>query len=155
MLNTVIVFTENKHGILYRIADVFLKRKINIESLTVSKIEEKNMSRFTVVIDANIKTLQKGINQLNKIIEVIDVINTTNDKIVYREIALIKVNAKKTPEKIEKIIKDQKAKIISKKKNSFIVELSGTEEAINKLSEKLRTFGILEYVRSGRIALMN
>src|SRR5246127_4436545 len=94
-LYTIIIFTENKPGVLYRIADAFLKRKINIESLTVSEIETRGMSRFTVTIKGTKFEVEKISKQLYKIIEVIKVLETTDDELIFKEIALIKVSTKK------------------------------------------------------------
>src|ERR1700722_15354620 len=90
-LYTIIIFTENKPGVLYRIADAFLKRKINIESLTVSEIEAQGMSRFTIQVKGSRFSIEKISKQLYKIIEVIKVIEKTDEELIFKEIALIKV----------------------------------------------------------------
>ena len=155
-LYTIIVFTENKPGILYRIADVFLKRKVNIESLTVSEIETSGMSRFTIVIKGNTFTVEKIVKQLYKIIEVIKVRENTDEMIVFRDTALIKVTTKNSDQRheIENFVALFAAKIVFVGDNTMIIEKTGTEEEITSLYNRLKPFGIKEYVRSGRIALI-
>lgn len=155
-LYTVIIYTENKPGILYRIADVFLKRKINVESLTVSEIETAQMSRFTVVVKARKYEIEKIVKQLYKIIEVTKVIEKTDQDLLFREIALIKVTIK-TPndrKEIENFALLFGAKIVHVATDALTIEKSGTEEEIDSLSTRLKPFGIKEIVRSGRIALI-
>jgi acetolactate synthase I/III small subunit len=155
-LYTIIIFTENKPGVLYRIADAFLKRKINIESLTVSEIEAQKMSRFTVLIKGTKLTVEKISKQLYKIIEVVKVLETTDDELLFREIAMIKVSTKDAQKRrsIEDIARLAKAEIITIGRNFLVIEKSGTEEEINSLYNLLKPFGIKEYVRSGRIAVL-
>lgn len=155
-LYTIIIFTENKPGVLYRIADMFLKRKINIESLTVSEVEASGSSRFTVVVKGDRAAIEKITKQLYRIIEVVKVIEQTDDALISREIALIKVGIKNAGDRreIENFTLLFNAKIAFVDANSLIVEKSGTEDEINSLYTRLKPFGIKEYVRSGRIALV-
>ncbi|HEX8931794.1 MAG TPA: acetolactate synthase small subunit [Patescibacteria group bacterium] len=155
-LYTIIIFTENKPGVLYRIADMFLKRKINIESLTVSEVEASGSSRFTVTVKGNKAAIEKITKQLYKIIEVIKVIEQTDEKLIFREIALIKIGIKNANDRkeVENFAVLFNAKITTVNTDSLIIEKSGTEEEINSLYTRLKPFGIKEYVRSGRIALV-
>ena len=155
-LYTIIIFTENKPGVLYRIADMFLKRKINIESLTVSEVEASGSSRFTVSVRASKIAIEKITKQLYKIIEVVKVIEQTDEALIFREIALVKVGIKNAKDRreIENFALLFNAKIAFVDANSLVVEKSGTEEEINSLYTRLKPFGIKEYVRSGRIALV-
>jgi len=154
-LYTIIIFTENKPGILYRIADVFLKRKINIESLTVSEIEASGMSRFTVVVKGSKLAVEKIVKQLYKIVEVTKVIEKTNDKLIFKEITLIKVSTKNPAQRreVEDLAYLFRATIVYVASDYLTIEKSGSEEEINSLYLLLKPFGIKEYVRSGRIAL--
>lgn len=86
---TIIAITENKPGVLYRIADLFLRRKINIESLTVTEIETKGISRFTIVVKTDKSLVEKIVKQLYRIIEVIKVFESTNDELVSKEISYV------------------------------------------------------------------
>jgi len=155
-LYTIIIFTENKPGVLYRIADAFLKRKINIESLTVSEIEAQKMSRFTIRVKGTKLDIEKISKQLYKIIEVTKVIETNDEELLFKELAMIKVTTKDSHirRNVEDISRLAKAEILSVGRDYLIIEKSGTEEEINSLYHLLKPFGIKEYVRSGRIALM-
>ena len=155
-LYTIIIFTENKPGVLYRIADAFLKRKINIESLTVSEIEAQGMSRFTIRVKGTELAIEKISKQLYKIIEVIKVLEKTDEELIFKEIALIKVSTK-DPQKrrsVEDIVRLAKAEVVAIDRDFLIIEKSGTEEEIDSLYLLLKPFGIKEYVKSGRIAVL-
>lgn len=153
---TIIIFAENKPGVLYRIADLFLRRKINIDSLTVSETETAGISRFTIVVRVDKSVLEKTVKQLYRIIEVSKVYDMTDEDLIVKETALIKVSAK-NPE-IRRQISDTvnmfHANIASVGADSLTVEKTGTEEEINSLYQLLKSFGIKEFVRSGRIAVM-
>lgn len=153
---TIIIFTENKPGILYRIADAFLKRKINIESLTVSEIEAQSMSRFTVLVKGTKLAIEKITKQLYKIIEVVKVLETTDNELIFKEIALIKVSTKNPSrrQEVEDLVYLFQATIVHVGNTFLTIEKSGTEEEINSLYSLLKPFGIREYARSGRIALL-
>lgn len=155
-LYTIIIFTENKPGVLYRIADSFLKRKINIESLTVSEIEAQGMSRFTIRIKGSKLTIEKISKQLYKIIEVIKVLEKTDEELLFKELALIKVTTTDASKRrsVEDIARLAKAEVIAIERDYLVIEKSGSEEEINSLYLLLKPFGIKEYVRSGRIAVL-
>ena len=152
---TITAIAKNKPGVLYRIADLLLRRKINIESLTVSEIEHKGMSRFTIVIDAERDLVEKVGKQLYRIIEMTKVIESTDDELVAREVALIKVTAKtkEAREEVEQLVRLSTGRIIHVDKSYLVVEITGNESEIDKMSELLQLFGIKEIVRSGRIAV--
>jgi|GEM_PF-22200 len=154
-LYTIIIFAEDKPGILYRIADVFLKRKINIESVTVSETEAQSLSRFTVTVKGTHWAIEKMVKQLYKIIEVTKVQEKTDVALVFKEIALIKVATKNPAQRreVEDLTYLFGAKIVYVGSDNLIIEKSGSEEEINSLYSLLKPFGIKEYVRSGRIAL--
>jgi len=153
---TIIIFAENRPGVLYRIADLFLRRKINIESLTVSETENAGISRFTIVVKVDQIVIEKTVKQLYRIIEVVKVFETVDEELVFKEVALIKVSTKNSDQR--KQVNDTASlcgAIISYIGVDFLtVEKTGSEEDINSLYELLRTFGIREFVRSGRIALL-
>ncbi len=153
---TIIIYTENKPGILYRIADSFLKRKINIESLTVSEIEAQALSRFTITVKGTRISIEKISKQLYKIIEVVKVLEKTDEELIFKEIALIKVVTKDAQKRrsVEDIARLAKAEVIAIDKKFLVIEKSGSEEEIESLYVLLKPFGIKEYVRSGRIALL-
>jgi len=154
MLYTIIVFSENKPGVLYRIADLFLRRRINIESMTVSEIEEQKMSRFTITVDANGSLVERIVKQIYRIIEVLKVIENTDSDLLIREVALYRVSTN-TPEKrsqINEIVTMTKATIIHFSKGEVTISFAGTEEETQNLKALLQPFGMKEFVRSGRIA---
>jgi acetolactate synthase-1/3 small subunit len=154
--HTIIIFAENKPGILYRIADLFLRRKVNIDSLTVSETEKKGISRFTVVVHLDLPTVEKTIKQLDRIIEVVHVIAKTDDELVYKEVALVKVSVKDKKQEYEIgiIARDFHTPVVMQRPGSATIELTGTEKEINLLFAKLKPYGVKEFVRSGRIAVL-
>lgn len=153
---TVIIFSQNLPGVLYRIADLFLRRKINIESLTVSELEEEKMSRFTIVVHVEPATIEKLVKQLYRIIEVIKVYEKTDDELLYLDTAMFKVSAKNNQSRmeIEDITRLSSAKINFVGSDYIVVEKSGTDEDIRNLLSLLKPLGIKESVRSGRIAVL-
>ncbi|KKQ37343.1 MAG: Acetolactate synthase, small subunit [Candidatus Roizmanbacteria bacterium GW2011_GWA2_37_7] len=155
-LYTITAFTENKPGVLYRIADLFLRRKINIESLTVSEVKNEDQSRFTIVVYAEASLIEKIVKQLYRIIEVVKVIDSVDTDLVAREIALLKVSANKLElrKEIEHLAKMSSCvRIIEVKKTYLVLEKTGTEKEINDFYELMKPFGIKEFVQSGRIAV--
>jgi acetolactate synthase-1/3 small subunit len=153
---TIIIFSENKPGVLYRIADLFLRRKVNIDSLTVSETEKKGISRFTVVTNADARTVEKTVKQLNKIIEVVSVLAKSDEDLLFKEVALVKVSVKDKKQEMEigLIAHEFHTPIVLRRAGSVTIELTGSENEINLLFSKLKPFGILEFVRSGRIAVL-
>lgn len=156
MKYTITTFAENRPGILYRIADLFLRRKINIESLTVCETERKGFSRFTIVVDADKNIVEKITKQLYRIIEVTKVYENEDKDLIFKEIALIKVCTKDMSDRneIKNIVKFFKANIVHVAKDYIIVEKTGSEEETLYLYDLLKQFGIKEFVRSGRIAVL-
>jgi len=153
---TITAITENEPGVLYRIADLFLRRKINIESLTVSEVKNENQSRFTIVVHAEYDLVEKIVKQLYRIIEVVKVIDSVDSDLVAREIALLKVSANKLEQRkdIEHLVKlSANVRIIEVRKTYLILEKTGTESDITHFYELMKPFGIKEFVQSGRIAV--
>lgn len=153
---TIIIFSENKPGVLNRISDLFLRRKINIESLTVSETQEQGISRFTIVVKVTKNELEQIVKQLYRIIEIVKVFETEDNELIFKEIAFIKV-ATKTPDErreIEDLVYLFRAKIIHVGSNFLTIEKTGSEEEVNSLVSLLRPFIIKEFVRSGRIAVL-
>lgn len=156
MKYTIIAFTENKPGILYRIADLFLRRKINIESLTVSETETHGVSRFTIVVDETHEVVEKVVKQLYRIIEVIKVFEMKDSELISKEIAFIKVSTK-TPDRrrdVEELVALFGAKISDAGHDYVVAEITGSEDEVNTLYLALKPFGVKEFVQSGRIAVV-
>ena len=153
---TITVVTENKPGVLFRIANLFLRRKVNIESLTVSEIKSKGLSRFTIVVKKEASLVEKIIKQLKRIIEVYNVYAHSDEDLIFKEISLIRVDTrdKKSLTKIEELVAQFQATIIHTEKNSLIVQKTGSEQDIEFLCSVLEPFNVIEIVRSGRIALV-
>ncbi|MDD4255396.1 MAG: acetolactate synthase small subunit [Methanofollis sp.] len=155
-LHTLHVLVENKAGVLARIAGLFSRRGFNIESLAVGTCEEAGMSRMTIVVlgdDAQIEQVKK---QLNKLIDVIKVSDITEQSTVSRELALIKVAAEpgETRAGVMQIANIFRAQIIDVGAKTVILEVTGDSEKIDALETLLRQYGIKEFVRTGKIALL-
>ena len=151
---TVSVYTENNVGILNRLSAIFLKRHINIESMTVSKSEIDDVHRFTFVVIVTKTLIRKVVGQLEKQIEVIKAFYHTEDEIIYNETALFKISSEHLyDEKIQNKLKFRRAHIIAITETFFVIEASGLKADIDNMYEKLKPFGLLQFVRSGRIAI--
>jgi len=151
------VLVENKFGVLARVSGLFSARGFNIDSLAVGETEDPDVSRMTIVVEADEKILEQVKKQLNKLIDVIRVQDLTGGEYVDRELILIKVKAASTAvrEKIVKVVDSTGAEIVDVAKKSLTVEESGDEHRIKALIELLRPYGILEIVRTGKIALQS
>ena len=149
------VLVENKFGVLARVAGLFSARGFNINSLAVGETEDPEVSRMTIVVDADEKIIEQVKKQLNKLIDVIRVQDLTGGEYVDRELILIKVKSgeTKTREKIVHIVDSTGAEIVDIGKKSITVEESGDEHRIKALIELLRPYGIMEIVRTGKIAV--
>ncbi|KJJ84095.1 acetolactate synthase 3 regulatory subunit [Candidatus Omnitrophus magneticus] len=149
------VLVENKFGVLARVAGLFSARGFNIDSLAVGETESPDISRMTIVVDADERILEQVEKQLNKLIDVIKVQDLTKSKFVDRELILIKVKSQDSAvrESVIKAVNAAKAEIIDIGKKTVTIEESGDEHKIKTLIELLRPYGIVEIVRTGKIAL--
>ncbi len=152
---TISVYTENNLGLLNRISTIFLKRRINIESLTVSNTEIEHVSRFIIVVNITKDQVKKIIGQIENQIEVIKAYYHTNSQTIYLQSALFKLKSNLLFEKrqIQNIIKKSNAQIITVSREFFVIEKSGRREEIEKLYDALLPYGIMQFVRSGRISV--
>ena len=151
---TVSVYTENNVGILNRLSAIFLKRHINIESMTVSKSEIDDVHRFTFVVMVTKTLIRKVVGQLEKQVEVIKAYYHREDEIIYHETALFKISSKHLyDEKIQNKLKFRRAHIIAITEHYFVIEASGFRDDIDNMYEKLKPYGLMQFVRSGRIAI--
>jgi acetolactate synthase-1/3 small subunit len=151
---TISVYTENNVGILNRLSAIFLKRHINIESMTVSKSEIDGVHRFTFVVNISGIQAHKVVGQLEKQIEVIRAFFHTEDEIIYNETALFKISTEHLySEEIQERMKFRRAHIIAITERYFVIEASGLKEDIDHMYDKLMPYGLLQFVRSGRIAI--
>lgn len=153
---TLSVLTENKAGLLNHITIIFNRRKINIDSLNVSTSEVKGVSRFTIVVKSNKEKIIKILNQINKLIDVLGAFLYEEGEIYYQEIALYKLSTKifLKGDNVEKIVRKNGAKILIIEEDHTIIQKTGTKSETQKLYNELEKFGsILEFVRSGRVAV--
>jgi acetolactate synthase I/III small subunit len=153
---TICVFTENSIGMLNKITILFTRRRINIDSLTVSETERKGVSRFTIVIKHEKREeVEKLVRQIRKIIEVLAVFGYLNDEIVYNEIAMFKISTALDSKAldIQTINKVYKAWVVYWELDYVVIEKTGTEEEIFEFFKYIKPHGIIEFVRSGRVAV--
>ncbi|MAU54843.1 MAG: acetolactate synthase small subunit [Flavobacteriales bacterium] len=152
---TVSIYTENNIGLLNRISAIFLKRHINIESLTTSPSEIKNIFRFVIVVKSTEFSIKRIIKQIEKQIEVIASFYHTDDQTIYLETALYKVKSKSLFDEkhIQKIIKNSQANIVTVSPNYFVIEKTGWRDDTEQLYKELKPYGLLQFVRSGRISV--
>lgn len=155
MKHVLAVLVENKPGVLVRVAGLFARRGFNIESLAVGKTLDTGISRMTIEVEADEKTLEQVIKQLNKLINVIRISNLTTEPSVNRELVLIKVKASaRNRAEIQQIVETFRAKIVDVSLDSLIIEITGNEEKLEAIALLLSHYGILEVVRTGKIALL-
>jgi len=153
MRRTIAVLVENKPGVLARVSSLFRRRGFNIESLAVGTTERPDISRMTIVVKGDARTIEQVMKQLNKLIEVIKVSDLSENS-VDRELALIKVHA--PPAKRSEIIEIAnifRARIVDVARDSFIIEITGDEDKINAFVDLMRQFGIKEMARTGKISM--
>lgn len=152
---TVTVFTENHIGLLNRITIIFTRRHLNIESLTVSESEVKGIHRFTIVINCSEDQVKKVVRQIEKQVEVLRSSYYTEDEIIYQEIALYKVSTKAfvNGNHVERLIRSNNARILRIEPEYVVIEKTGYQQETQELFDKLVPYGILQFVRSGRVAL--
>ena len=154
MKQTISVLVENQAGVLNRITGLFSRRAFNIDSLAVGVTDDPTISRITIIVDSGTSVVEQVEKQLNKLIEVIKVRTIPEDKMIGRELVLLKVNAtNKTRQDIMTICDIMGAKVDDISPNSLTLELSDTPDRIDTFEAMLRPFSILEVVRTGVIAL--
>jgi acetolactate synthase-1/3 small subunit len=153
---TISIFTENSIGLLHRITSIFTKRHLSIESLNTSESETENVFRFTIVVFTEEEFVQKIVNQIEKQVEVINAVYHLDEETVFQEIALYKVSTEKASEDnlVEKLIRDNHARILSMEQEFMIIEKTGHKEETQELLEFLRPYGLIEFVRSGRVSVI-
>src|SRR6476469_11047216 len=153
---TITVYTENHIGLLNRIAIMFSRRKINIDSLNSSPSEIRGIHRFTIVIDEAEAVVRKLIRQIEKQVEVLKAYYHTNDEVVWQEMALYKVPTDVIAEKgkVERLLRQYGARVVAIRKDYTVFETSGHHEEIDALTKALEPLGLIEFVRTARIAII-
>ncbi len=152
---TLSVYTENNIGLLNRISAIFLKRHINLDSMTASQSEIKNVFRFTIAVKVTEEQVKKIVLQIEKQIEVIKAFYHKEEEIIYQETALFKVDSKLLFEErqIQNVIKNSNANIVTVTPEFFVIEKTGRRREVEALYHKLEPYGLMQFVRSGRIAI--
>ncbi len=152
---TISVYTENNIGLLNRISAIFQRRHINIESMNISDSEIEGVSRFTILVNMTEVNVKKIIGQIEKQIEVIKAFYHMDDDTIYLESCMFKIKSDLLFEErqIQNIIKDSDARIVTVNRDFFVLEKSGRRREIEMLYRELSAFGIMQFVRSGRIAV--
>jgi|SRR5712692_6704604 len=146
---------EDHPGVLNRVVSVLRRRSFNIDSLTVGHTDQVGISRMTIVVDGNDEVLEQVVKQLYKIIDVIKVSDVSDEKLVVRELALIKVaTSSSNRSEIMQIVDIYNAKIVDVSMDALMVEVTGPDEKVDSLLTLLRGFGIKEVVRTGRVAMV-
>ena len=153
---TITVYTENQVGLLNRIAIIFSRRKINIESLNTSPSEAEGIHRFTIVINEDEDVVRKLCRQIEKQVEVLKAYFNTNDEIVWQEMALYKVPTDIITEKVkvERLLREFGARAVVIRKDYTIFETTGHREETEGLIAALAPYGLIEFVRSARVAII-
>src|SRR5438132_3600152 len=154
MLHTFAVYVDNKPGVLNRVASLFRRRGFNIESLTVGHTETKGVSRMTVVVDTDEYGARRLEAHLSKLVPCRRVDNITSSPAISRDLALIKVAATAdAPTHALQLVDVYRARIVDVSPESLVIETTGTEDKIDSLVEVLRPYGVIELVRTGRVAM--
>ena len=154
MKQTISVLVENRAGVLNRITSLFSRRAFNIDSLAVGVTDDPTLSRITIIVDSGNSVAEQVEKQLNKLIEIIKVRTLDESSLIGRELMIIKVSANKnTREQIMTICNICGAKVADISPTSMTMELSDTPDRLDTFQEMMRTFNILEVVRTGVIAL--
>ncbi len=155
MKYTLVAWMRDKPGVLNRVSGMLRRRNFNIDSLQVSHSETPGISRMTFVVDGNDHMVNQVITQMQKVPDVTRVEDITKRPIVVRELALIRVSA--TPETrsdIVQMVNIYRGDIVDVALDSMVVQIVGAEDRIDSLIDLLTTFGIIEMVRTGRVALV-
>lgn len=154
MRHIISVLVENKFGVLTRVAGLFSGRGYNIDSLNVAPTQDPTSSRMTIVTRGDDATVDQIVKQLNKLVEVLKVVDFREGEYIDRELVLIKVavDAKTRPE-VMQITDIFRAKIVDVQTKSLTIEITGDESKVEKLIELMRPFGITDLTRTGKVAL--
>lgn len=151
---TVSVYTENNIGLLNRVTSIFLKRHINIDSLTVSESEIPHVHRFTIVVKTTEEQIKKIVLQLEKQVEVVRAYFHHQSETIYQEIAMYKISSEYLySHNLQEVFKSHRAHIVEIEPEFLVLEKSGSYDETKALYEALLPFGLMQFVRSGRIAV--
>ncbi len=154
-LYTVTVYSENQVGLLNQVTIVFTRRQVNIESLTVSRSAIPGIHKFTITAETDEDTIRKIVRQIERRIDVLKAYYYTDDEVIFQEVALYKVPTDNLLDStaIEQMVRRYNARILEVNRIYTVIELTGHKEEIQSLYNDLEPSGILQFVRSGRIAI--
>jgi acetolactate synthase-1/3 small subunit len=154
MRHTISVLVENKFGVLTRIAGLFSGRGYNIDTLNVGPTQDPNTSRMTIVTRGDDATLEQIVKQLNKLVDILAVMDFRDGEYVDRELILVKVAVdSKTRAEVMQITDIFRAKIVDVQPKSLTIEITGNESKVEKFLDLMKTFGVIELTRTGKVAL--
>jgi acetolactate synthase-1/3 small subunit len=154
MRHTISVLVENRFGVLARVSGLFSSRGYNIQSLSVGETENPSISRMTIVVNGDASILEQIDKQLNKLVDVIKVLDLTQEDCIERELMLMRICAtSKTRSEIMEIVNVFRAKIVDISHDTMTVEVAGSTNKVDALLDLLRPFGIKEMVRTGKTVL--
>jgi acetolactate synthase-1/3 small subunit len=154
MLNTYVVYVENKPGVLTRVASLFRRRAFNIDSLTVGRTEKPEVSRMTITVEADYDQARRIEANLYKLVNVLLVENITHEASIVRDLAMIKVAAThEARSHVLELAEVFRARVVDVAPESLTIEITGDEDKIDGLLEVLRPYGVLEMVRTGIVAM--
>lgn len=154
MRHVISMLIENKHGVLSRVAGLFSARGYNIESLNLAPMNGEGLGRMTVVVNGDDWVLEQITKQLNKLIDVIKVLDLTSENHINRELVLVKVfSTKTTRSEIMQVANIFRANIVDISPKSLTIEATGSEDKVNAIIGMLKPFGIKEIARTGQIAM--
>ncbi len=153
---TITVYTENQIGLLNRIAIIFSRRKISIESLNTSPSELESVYRFTIVVTETEEVVSKLCRQIEKQVEILKAYYNTSDEIIWQELALYKVPTDVIAEKavVERLLRKYGARAVVIRKDYTVFETSGHREETEGCIKALEPYGLIEFVRSARVAII-
>src|SRR5438309_5507148 len=153
---TITVYTENQIGLLNRIAIIFSRRKISIDSINSSPSEVQGIHRFTIVINETEEVVRKIVRQIEKQVEVLKAYYNTSDEIVWQELAMYKVSTDEVAEKVqvERLLRENGARAVVIRKDYTVFETTGHREETDALIRVLEPYGLIEFVRSARVAII-
>ena len=151
---TVSIFTENTIGMLNRITIIFTRRHLNIDSITASETEIKNVHRYTIVLQTTREQIDKVVGQIEKLVDVLKAFVHEDGEVVHQEIALYKIKTTELKSRnVEQVVRENSAKILTVDPDFIVIEKTGHKAETQVLFEKLKPSGILEFARSGRVAV--
>jgi len=155
MLHTLAVLVENHPGVLIRVAGLFARRGYNIDSLTVCQTEDPEVSRMTIVVNGDDQVIEQVRNQLSKLVVVHTVTDLTGESVVDRELALIRVEVSaETRSVVLQTVEVFRGRVVDMGRSNITIELTGDIAKIDAFVHAIRPYGLLELVRTGKIAML-